>query len=175
MTRRQLIMGAALLATLFAVWWVAGLEEEDATPPASRKSSSSASRTAAPSKPLQAGKLDRRASAASQASLLAQLAPPPVSSLPDLAADQDPFAPASFEPPPPKLEPVKPSAPPLRFKYLGKLTEGDRYAVFLDDGSGMIVARQGDTLGGQYRVIAVGERSLQLEYLPLNTAQTLNY
>ncbi|GAB2882986.1 hypothetical protein GCM10027046_09250 [Uliginosibacterium flavum] len=173
MTRRQLSMGAALLATLLAVYWVAGLEEEDAVVPAKRTSTNSTARTAAPGKPVQAGKLDKRSSAVSQASLLAQLAPAPLSSLPALT--QDPFAPASFEPPPPRLEPVKPSAPPLRFKYLGKVAEGDRYAVFLDDGSGMLVARQGDTLNNQYRVISVGERILQLEYLPLNTAQTLNY
>lgn len=174
MTRRQLIMGAALLATLFAVWWVAGLEEEDAAPTARSKSTSGTARTAAPGKPLQAGKLDKRSGAVSQASLLAQLAPATLSSLPALT--QDPFAPASFQPPPPPPPPAAaPSAPPLRFKYLGKVAEGDRYAVFLDDGSGMLVVRQGDTLNNQYRVISVGERSLQLEYLPLNTAQTLNY
>lgn len=176
MNRRQFLLGAILLATLLAVWWSSGLEEEDATALAGSRPASKASRTAAPGGPLQAGRPEKRASSASQASLLAELDAARVSRKPLAELDRNPFAPASFEPPPPPPAPATaPTPPPLRFKYLGKVTEGRRTAVFLDNAGSMLVARAGETLAGQYRVLSVSERSLQLEYLPLNAVQTLNF
>jgi hypothetical protein len=106
----------------------------------------------------------------------------------------DPFGVASYEPPPPPPPPPpKPTAPPLNFKYLGALRDGDdgnsgreannaasidapkERAVFLDSGGQLLIARKGDTLGGQYRVLEINDTSMQFEYLPLAERQTLNF
>ncbi|MDP5241115.1 hypothetical protein Q9Q94_16355 [Uliginosibacterium sp. 31-16] len=175
MKRRQLTLGIALLVTLLIVWWVSGLDEEDSARPTSKRPRGQNARTATSLGQSKISKPASRTSNVSQSYLLAQLAlaHTPRNALP--AIENNPFASASFEPPPPQVEPSKPTAPPLRFKYLGKVAEGTHSAVFLDDGDSMLIAREGDTLVSQYRVIAIGEHSLQLEYLPLNTPQTLNY
>jgi len=60
-------------------------------------------------------------------------------------------------PPPP------PPPPPLRFYGFAEGSRGGPRRVLLTDGEGVFVARQGDTIAGRYRVLAVTERSVELE------------
>lgn len=69
-------------------------------------------------------------------------------------------APAQSEAPPP---PPPPPPPPLRFYGFAEGSGGGPRSVLLTDGEGIFVARQGDTIKTRYRVLAVGERALELE------------
>jgi len=66
----------------------------------------------------------------------------------------------------------KPVAPPLPFKYFGRLTENGKTDVFVMRGEDLLAVAPGETLG-EYRVDAVGESSISFTYLPLKTKQTL--
>lgn len=86
-------------------------------------------------------------------------------------------------PPPPVavVAPVvvpAPSAPPLPFKFLGRVSgqasEGAApQAVFLALGKQVLRVQVGDTLAGQYRVDALEEGAVRFTYLPLNERQSL--
>jgi hypothetical protein len=66
----------------------------------------------------------------------------------------------------------KPTAPPLPFKYFGRLTENGKTDVFVMRGEDLLAVAAGETLG-EYRVDAVSESSISFTYLPLKTKQTL--
>ena len=66
----------------------------------------------------------------------------------------------------------KPVAPPLPFKYFGRLTEKGKTDVYVMRGEDLLAVAAGETLG-EYRVDAVSESSISFTYLPLKTKQTL--
>jgi hypothetical protein len=72
----------------------------------------------------------------------------------------------------------KPVAPPLPFKYLGRMLVGTGSGVMLNVQGEVTPIQQGDVLLGQYRVQAIHESAGALEiqflYLPLNQTQTLS-
>jgi hypothetical protein len=86
--------------------------------------------------------------------------PPPVS----LAAVK------AAAPPPP---PPPPSAPPLPYRYLGRMVDGDALILFLARGNDALTVRVGETLEGEWRVDAAAETSIRFTYLPLNLSQQL--
>lgn len=69
--------------------------------------------------------------------------------------------------------PAPPGAPPLPFRYMGKLVDGDDVSVFLTHGSRNLVVHAGETIDSKYRVDRIGESVMTLTYLPLNQQQTL--
>ena len=77
-------------------------------------------------------------------------------------------------PPPPPPPPPKPTAPPLPFKYAGKLIEDKTVRVFLTQGDTTTLVAQGDTLGN-YDIERVTTSSVALLYRPLQEKQTLNF
>lgn len=92
------------------------------------------------------------------------------------APHNDPFARASFAPPAPQVaaaEPPKPVAPPLPFRYMGRLTENGKTEVFVMRGEDIISVAAGRNIDAQYRVDAVSENTIRITYLPLKTRQTL--
>ena len=66
----------------------------------------------------------------------------------------------------------KPVAPPLPFRYFGRLTENGKTDVFVMRGEDLLAVAPGQT-HGEYRVDAVSESSISFTYLPLKTKQTL--
>lgn len=66
----------------------------------------------------------------------------------------------------------KPTAPPLPFKYFGRLTENGKTEVYVMRGDELLAVASGQTLG-EYRVESVGASSIAFTYLPLKTKQTL--
>lgn len=74
---------------------------------------------------------------------------------------------------PPPTPPPPPQAPPLPFAYLGKLVDGGTTLVFLSRGDRNYVVRQGDTIDGTYRVDEIGDQSIALTYVPLDSRQSL--
>jgi hypothetical protein len=95
---------------------------------------------------------------------------------PGTAPAADPFAPKDFNPPAREAQqaarPAKPEAPPLPFRYLGKLIEDGKLSVFLANGAESITAKAGEQIG-DYRVDKVTESEVQFTYLPLKTKQSL--
>lgn len=96
--------------------------------------------------------------------------------------EQDPFAGKTwYVPPPPSPEPEiiqeapKPTAPPLPFRYMGRMQEeGGQTVVYLTQGARAYSVSQGDTIDGTYRVDSISPSAVTLVYLPLNIKQNLN-
>jgi hypothetical protein len=89
------------------------------------------------------------------------------------------FSSQSWQPPPPKFvappppKPVAPVAPPLPFRFVGRMLQDGHLFVFLAKGDTVITVKQGDTIDGVYRVESIGETEVALTYLPLREKQTL--
>jgi hypothetical protein len=95
----------------------------------------------------------------------------------DEGAKADAFAPRSFSPIVPAAEArpqarALPTAPPLPFKYLGRMSDGERLEIYLEQGQEFIAAEPGQRIG-DYRVDKVTEEQIVFTYLPLKTKQTL--
>ena len=92
------------------------------------------------------------------------------------AAQGDPFAPRSFAPPPQPARAAraeKPSAPPLPFTYVGRVTQDGVTEVFVARGDELISIAAGQNIDTEYRVDAVSGSRIAFTYLPLNTRQSL--
>lgn len=76
-------------------------------------------------------------------------------------------------PPPPPAPAPPPAAPPLPFRFMGRLDDGATVKVFLRNGERVYAAAVGDVLDGQYKVARIDPRELTLVYLPLAQPQTL--
>jgi hypothetical protein len=94
---------------------------------------------------------------------------------------QDLFAGRSPNPPPAPVvavakpaPPPAPTAPPLPFKYLGRMVDGGKVVVFLERNQDNFAAAAGDTLDGTYRLESIGESAVQFVYLPLGEKQLLS-
>jgi hypothetical protein len=87
------------------------------------------------------------------------------------------FAVQSWQPPPPKAvappPPPPPTAPPMPFRFAGKIVQDGRLSVFLAKGDTLLTVRQGDTVEGVYRVDSVGDTEIALTYVPLGQKQTI--
>jgi hypothetical protein len=70
--------------------------------------------------------------------------------------------------------PLPPPPPPIPLKFIGSLTAATtgRIAV-LSDGKFVYYGREGDIIDGRYRVVKIGEESLQIEYFDGRGRQTL--
>lgn len=95
--------------------------------------------------------------------------------------EQNPFAGKSwYVPPPPPpapkivLEPPRPSAPPLPFRFMGRMREENGHeTVYLAHGNRALSVRRGDTIDGVYQVESIASEQIVLRYLPLDIRQTL--
>jgi len=167
---RALLLYGGLAATLVAVWYSAGLEttagDDDlqaAVRPAPRPGVAPAPMPAPPPGPG-----------------AALTAPPTRMGDERLAAPRSPvMGVRDWRPPPPPPPPVvaaveAPRAPPLPFRYLGRLDDERGTQVFLSEGNQprAHVVRVGDRLR-DYQVESIGPQGMALIYLPLNQKQQL--
>lgn len=93
----------------------------------------------------------------------------------DEGARIDAFAPRSFSPvipPQAAAAPAKREAPPLPFRYLGKMVEDGKLSVFLASGNDSITVHAGTRIG-DYRVDKITEAEVRFTYLPMKTQQSL--
>jgi hypothetical protein len=92
----------------------------------------------------------------------------------DEGAKVDAFAPRNFSPVirPQAQAPAKPVAPALPFRYVGKMLDGDKLAVFLMNGNESLAVGAGDRIG-DYRVESITDAEILFTYLPLKTKQSL--
>lgn len=68
-----------------------------------------------------------------------------------------------------------PPPPPITLKFIGLLSEGApaRRIAVLSDGRFVFQGREGDIIEGRYRVVRIGEESVQLEYVDGRGRQTI--
>jgi hypothetical protein len=90
-------------------------------------------------------------------------------------AGADPFAQRSFAPAGPTREaaPASSGAPPLPFKYVGKMIDAGKLSVFISRGEQNYSVASGQSIDAEYRVDKVSERSVTFTFLPLKTKQEL--
>ena len=94
--------------------------------------------------------------------------PPPPPTRPGPGAGQDPSAVDPSQPPPP------PPPPPITLKFIGVVTrEAKTKIAVLSDGRFVFHGREGDIIEGRYRVVRIGEESVQLEYADGRGRQTI--
>lgn len=170
---RRLLLGAALVATLLAVVWVEendGDMEEAVQPilPA-RQASNSAREKKSDIGHLQIGQLGKRKFNGEADDIFAATSWEPKRS--PIINPQLALAPrqnAESAPPP------APVAPPLQFKYVGKVTEGNITSAFISmaDESNYI-AKVGERVDANYRVDRIDDNAIEFTYLPLGIKQTL--
>lgn len=98
----------------------------------------------------------------------------------------DPFAPRGWQAPPPPpppvaaqqaAAPIAPPAPagppPVPYKFMGRLNDGGVEIIYLSRGEQTLIARNGETLDGIYKVVGMDRQHIEFEYLPTGDKQTL--
>lgn len=167
--QRWAILGSLLFATLLAGYLV----EDEPSPEKSKRKSSVAAKSPTRSPAAES----RRAGARERAPELAAAPlgfPEPVQA--ELAEESkrvDPFRAKNWYVAPPPPPPAKPTAPPLPFQYLGKLSEDGEIRVFLNHQGKHLIAKVGDTINGNYRVEEIAGGRMTFLYQPLNETQVL--
>ncbi len=66
------------------------------------------------------------------------------------------------------------SAPPLPFRYVGRLVQNGRAEVLLMRGALLHSIAEGDEIDGEYRVERITAASIRFLYLPARVAQSLD-
>lgn len=104
----------------------------------------------------------------------------PVAAAQPPAGPIDIFAVRTWEPPPPPPEavvdapPPPPQAPPVPFRFIGKLEERGKPAVyFLAEGEQILVVSPGDLIKGNYRVGKIEGGELHFFYRPMKLNQSI--
>ena len=156
--RRRLVLMAALLLTLWAVWEVSQPVE------AEQKQAEGS----APS----LKRLPTHRPAAVETVFSGELRFPtrpqyeaPVTDLFELPAPPALPTPASL--------PAQPVAPPLPYVYLGRLEEGGKKKIFLAEGSATTVVAAGARLSGGWSLESIDPGHLVFVYEPLGQKQSL--
>lgn len=180
MNRRRWMLALGLGATVVAAWFAPPPQADDGLELSDRSIQAGAAKPRSPSDPMpgtgartapdEPEVLTIRArSVDAEADPLSELFASPswasAEPKPATAARSSVVEPESTSPP---------TAPPLPFVFMGRMSDGGQQTYFLRHGDQSIVAQVGDTLLSQYRVEAVDGNKLVLRYLPLNELQSLD-
>ena len=145
----------------------------DVTPPAAVQATSGRSPNAAPQSAVPDVKVDDlkndRPGPVVQGRNPFRLAPPPTPVQMPAGARPAPVpnaTPAAQLPPP---------VPPIPLKFIGivSLSEGKGKVAVLSDGRFVHHGREGEIIDGRYRIVRIGEESIELEYADGRGRQTL--
>lgn len=87
----------------------------------------------------------------------------------------DLFSSYAWQPSRPKsgAAPVTPTAPPMPYRFAGKVVRGDEYSIMLSKGDLVFPVKEGETLDGAYRVESIGDDRITLMYLPLRQRESI--
>ena len=78
------------------------------------------------------------------------------------------------QPPQPPQPPVAPGPPPIRLKFFGFANRpGEAKQVFLADGDDVFIARQGDVVDRQYRVVEIRSSEVVIQDMLNNNTQRI--
>jgi hypothetical protein len=177
-SRRLVTLWALILTLAVVLAWQFWPDAGASTPPAARGRATAAPPATAPDPQVLALDLEQLETAGPE--------PPDTGRDPfrfrPAAAPPPPTAPAATQPPgvttpvgPPGEPPPAPPPPPITLKFIGLLTEGaslGKVAV-LTDGRFVFHGREGDIIEGRYRVVRIGDESIQLEYADGRGRQTI--
>ena len=170
---RRILLAVTLVATLVAAAWVseddmpefAEPEARAVTPPGIATHPENAEAVAVP-------RLQRRKTAVAHdlkdifASASWTVQAPVIQTMPPI------FTPPPSPPPQVMMESPPPSAPPVPFRYLGRLQNGDKpWQVFLLKDNTILTVHAGDVLDGVYRVQGIENGQLKMIYMPLQVEQ----
>jgi len=148
-----------IIALALGVSLVAGREARTPAPPPETPRAAEVPAREAPTE-LELDKLERPGLGEPLGNLFATPRPAPAAR----AVRPAPAAPAA---------PAAPLTPLVPFRYLGKIVDGDRTAVFLARNDEHFLVEPGATLAGQYRVENITPAAITLVYLPLGTRQSV--
>lgn len=175
---RRLILGAALVATLLAVILVEEndpeLEETVQPIVPARTAQSSARGKKSDISHLQVDQLGQRKFSAEADDIFAPTSWEP--KRPPVSLSSSPFGSGQVAKPAPApvlAPPSPPVAPPLQFKYVGRITEGKITSVFLSLAENNYIAKVGERIEAKYRVDRITDDAIEFTYLPLGAKQTL--
>ena len=83
-----------------------------------------------------------------------------------MPVDTAPVVPIGPPPPPP--------LPPITLKFIGVTIKAGQKIAVLSDSSGHVdYGSEGSTIGGRYRVLKIGEESIEMSYLDGRGRQTI--
>lgn len=154
--RRRMILGAALIFTLWAVWQVNQQEEAGPTGGGAGMASKRAVQTRQPpSAPVFSGelKLPQRSGSSSPVYDIFELPRPPAA---------------------PVAAPTEvPVAPPLQYVYLGRIEERGQMQFFLGDGDQSLAIKIGARLPNGWTLVSMEAGKLNFSYAPLGQKQSL--
>lgn len=165
MNRRSILLTLVLAATLAASWWAINVDQDEPATvlPVERRHAAARTATRQPGTEAARNTGDR----------LERLSAPRAA-WPELSAGLAQIVRFTPPPPPAPVVRVEPQAPPLPFRYVGAIDDAQGKAVFLLEGAQVRMARAGDVIGGQYRLVRIAPGALEFTYLPLNKTQLLN-
>jgi hypothetical protein len=66
-----------------------------------------------------------------------------------------------------------PAPPPITVKFIGMVTRSDVRVAVLSDGRNVYHGREGEIVDGRWRIVRIGEESLQIEYVDGRGRQTV--
>jgi hypothetical protein len=85
------------------------------------------------------------------------------------------YVPPPPPPPAPPAPPPEPVAPPLPFRFVGRLDDGGgAVTYFVNNGASLLALKAGDMVDGVYRLDSADGRYMHFIYLPLKTRQSLS-
>lgn len=91
------------------------------------------------------------------------------------AGSVDLFSSRSVYPASPRQpQPAAPATPPLPFRFMGRLVDGDSVTLFLAIGNQDYSVNLNDVLNDTYRLDQINADNAVFTYLPLDTRQTLH-
>lgn len=163
---KRVLLGLALVATVAAAYFAPRTDETGVVVPVKKSA-------AAPREAVAAAKTEKRSAVE-----LLDLQIRPRTSDEDVG---NVFVSQTWTPPPPPPPPpVKTvaavevaQAPPLPFRFLGRLVDNGKTAYFLQFNDRNLVLRPGDTVDQTYVLDGGSDGTLTFTYLPLNQKQTL--
>lgn len=178
LNQRNLILGSALLLTLWATYWVSQQEnpeqESDIAAPVHREKRTQAEQAPFAAKSENVTRTAAEADYASWSTYQRNLNQVKPSGL---------FTPHSWYVPPPKVKavvvapppPPKPVAPSAPFAYMGKLENapgGTQY--FLSSNNRVYTVQKGQNIDASWRLEGEDENAVRLTHLPTGLAQTFS-
>lgn len=152
------LAAAVLAVALLAGWWANRTTEPEAPPLPATSPSPAGTPPAKPARPLPPAQKAEEAPAAPEKIV-------------------DIFAVRTWEPPPPPLAAAtqQQQAPPLPFRFMGRIAEPGQPQVFLlVQGDRVLPVKLGDRIGGAYRLEKSEGGQLFFRYRPMNVVQTLS-
>jgi len=163
-TLRRWLLASALVATVAAAGWVGSKEQNGI---GAANGSDGAERAEAP----------RRQPAPANPAAGPAIDMEKLSQRPVARSFGEMFHSRNWQPPPPSPAAGRaaeaPRAPPLPFRFFGRLVEDGKTIVFLDRQDEIYAAKAGDTIAGSYRVEEINGTEVVLTYLPLKQRQRL--